>query len=81
MVEVSTYVIDDMARLTPDLGAARLRAYTRLTPAGEVVTCVPEGSGAADQAVWTLHADMVKAASCLLGHGLHPGGPQAPAEE
>ena len=67
-LEVSTYVSDDMTGVSYDLatrrftGTAKLRALTRMHMDGDTLVCVPEQEGEIDQALWTIHADMVQRA-------------------
>src|SRR5262249_44960152 len=66
---VKTYVSDQMDTLayvdTSDGGAfagARLRARTRIGIAGDTLVCVPEKDGQVDQAIWSIHLEMVQRA-------------------
>jgi len=67
-LEVSTYVSDDMSRVSYDLttrrfmGTAKLRAVTRINLDGDTLVCVPEAEGKIDQALWGIHSDMVQRA-------------------
>ena len=62
-LEVSTYVSDDMSRVTRDFaGTAKLRAFTRINIDGDTLVCVPERKGEIDDALWTIHVDMVQQA-------------------
>ena len=67
-LEVATYVSDDMAgvaynRTTRGFGgSARLRAVTRISIDGDTLVCVPEETGKVDDAVWAIHAEMVRRA-------------------
>ena len=67
-LEVATYVSDDMSTVTYDFktgqftGTAKLRALTHIKLDGDTMLCVPEKDGVVDQALWTIHADMVKQA-------------------
>jgi hypothetical protein len=62
-LEVSTYVSDDMTRVARDFEkAADLRAFTRIKIDGDTLVCVPERKGEVDEALWTIHVDMVKQA-------------------
>jgi hypothetical protein len=67
-LEVSTYVSDNMAGVTYDTasgqftGSAKLRAMTRINFDGDTLVCVPEKEGEIDQALWTIHTDMVQRA-------------------
>ncbi len=62
-LEVTTYVSDDMSRVTKDLeGSAKLRAFTRIKLDGDTIVCVPERGREVDQALWAIHVDMVRQA-------------------
>jgi hypothetical protein len=67
-LEVSTYVSDNMAGVSYDAasgqftGSAKLRAMTRINFDGDTLVCVPEKEGKIDQALWTIHTDMVQRA-------------------
>jgi hypothetical protein len=67
VLEVKTYTSDDLQAVAagqplPATGA-RLRAYTRCKLDGDTEVCVPVTSaGAIDEALWTLHVEMVKQA-------------------
>ena len=67
-LEVATYVSDDMSTVTYDFktgqftGTAKLRALTHIKLDGDTMICVPEKEGVVDQALWAIHADMVKQA-------------------
>lgn len=62
-LEVSTYVSDDMARVTSDFErTADLRAFTRIKIDGDTVVCVPERGGEIDDTLWAIHVDMVQQA-------------------
>lgn len=67
VLEVKTYTSDDLQAVAagqplPTTGA-RLRAYTRCKLDGDTEVCVPvTAAGAVDEALWTLHIEMVKQA-------------------
>jgi hypothetical protein len=67
-LEVSTYVSDNMTGVTYDTasgqftGTAQLRALTRINFDGDTLVCVPEREGEVDEALWTIHTDMVQRA-------------------
>jgi hypothetical protein len=67
VLEVRTYTSDDLQAVAagqplPATGA-HLRAYTRCKLDGDTEICVPVTStGAIDEALWTLHLEMVKQA-------------------
>jgi hypothetical protein len=67
-LRVVTYVSDDMGAVDYDRdtktfsGAARLRAMTVIELDGDVVACVPSKDGKVDEALWTLHLEMVEKA-------------------
>ena len=67
-LEISTYVSDDMSGVSYDratrrfTGTAKLRALTRMHLDGDTSVCIPETEGEIDQALWTIHADMVQRA-------------------
>jgi hypothetical protein len=67
VLEVKTYTSDDLQAIAagqplPATGA-RLRAYTRCKLDGDTEVCVPvTAAGAIDDALWTLHVEMVKQA-------------------
>lgn len=67
VLEVKTYTSDDLQAVAagqplPTTGA-RLRAYTRCKLDGDTEVCVPvRTDGAIDEALWTLHIEMVKQA-------------------
>jgi hypothetical protein len=67
VLEVKTYTSDDLQAVAagqplPATGA-RLRAYTRCKLDGDTEVCVPvRTDGAIDEALWTLHVEMVKQA-------------------
>ena len=67
VLEVKTYTSDDLSAVAggqpPHAAGARLRAYTRCKLDGDTEVCVPvAASGAIDEALWTLHVEMVKQA-------------------
>ncbi|HET7502993.1 MAG TPA: hypothetical protein VFK02_18360 [Kofleriaceae bacterium] len=67
VLEVKTYTSDDMKGVATGDGlhatGARLRAYTRCELDGDTEVCVPvNAGGAVDEALWTLHLEMVKQA-------------------
>ena len=67
VLEVKTYTADDLQAIAggTELNAsgAKLRAYTRCKLDGDTEACVPvTAEGAVDQALWTLHLEMVKQA-------------------
>jgi hypothetical protein len=62
-LEVSTYVSDDMTKVTGDIkSTAKLRAITRIKIDGDTVVCVPEKEGEIDKDLWAIHVDMVQQA-------------------
>ncbi len=62
-LEVSTYVSDDMTKVTSDFaGTARLRAFTRINIDGDTLVCVPKREREIDEALWAIHMDMVQQA-------------------
>jgi hypothetical protein len=67
-LRVVTYVSDDMGAVDYDRdtktfsGAARLRAMTVIELDGDVIACVPSKDGKVDEALWTLHLEMVEKA-------------------
>ncbi|HEX3762333.1 MAG TPA: hypothetical protein VHW23_26715 [Kofleriaceae bacterium] len=67
VLEVKTYTSEDLQAVAdgqplPATGA-RLRAYTRCKLDGDTEVCVPvTATGAVDDALWTLHVEMVKQA-------------------
>jgi hypothetical protein len=66
VLEVKTYTSEDLQAIAGGAQlhtSARLRAYTRCKLDGDTEICVPvNADGAVDQALWTLHAEMVKQA-------------------
>jgi hypothetical protein len=67
VLEVKTYTSDDLQAVAAGqpltATGARLRAYTRCKLDGDTEVCVPVTSaGAIDEALWTLHVEMVKQA-------------------
>lgn len=67
VLEVKTYTSEDLQAIADGerlhTTGARLRAYTRCKLDGDTEICVPvNATGAVDQALWTLHAEMVKQA-------------------
>ena len=67
VLEVKTYTSEDLQTIAggePLHGSgARLRAYTRCKLDGDTEVCVPvTAGGAVDEALWTLHVEMVKQA-------------------
>jgi len=67
VLEVKTYTSEDLQAIAggePLHGSgARLRAYTRCKLDGDTEVCVPvTAGGAVDEALWTLHVEMVKQA-------------------
>jgi hypothetical protein len=64
-LEVSTYVSDKMDNVKYEnrqFTGAELRALTHINLGGDTLLCVPAGEGRIDQALWTIHADMVQKA-------------------
>jgi hypothetical protein len=62
-LEVSTYVSDDVAQATGDLGGtAKLRAFTRINIDGNTQVCVPERQDDIDKDLWAIHMDTVQQA-------------------
>jgi hypothetical protein len=62
-LEVTTYVSDDMARVTKEFEqTANLRAYTRINLDGDTTVCVPKQASEIDKDLWAIHLDMVKQA-------------------
>ena len=72
-LEVSTYVSDNMTGVTYDTasgqftGTAKLRALTRISFDGDTLVCVPVQEGEIDEALWTIHIDMVQRAQAHRG--------------
>jgi hypothetical protein len=68
VVEVATYVSDDLSTVAYDSaskrfgGGAELRALTRLSLDGDAQLVVPRDLGEADDALWRLHAGMLEQA-------------------
>ena len=68
VVEVATYVSDDLSTVAYDSaskrfgGGAELRALTRLSLDGDAQLVVPRDLGEADEALWRLHAGMLEQA-------------------
>jgi len=67
VLEVKTYTSEDLQAIAGGealhASGARLRAYTRCKLDGDTEVCVPvTAGGAVDQALWTLHVEMVKQA-------------------
>lgn len=68
VIEVATYVSDDLSTVTYDsarkgFGAgAELRALTRLSIDGNAQLVVPRDLGEADEALWRLHAGLLEQA-------------------
>ncbi|HEU4733743.1 MAG TPA: hypothetical protein VFT22_37885 [Kofleriaceae bacterium] len=67
VLEVKTYTSEDMKGVAAGEAlhatGARLRAYTRCELDGDTEVCVPVNAGGAiDEALWTLHVEMVKQA-------------------
>ena len=67
VLEVKTYVSEDLHAISGGeplhATGARLRAYTRCKLDGDTEVCVPvNAAGAVDEALWTLHLEMVKQA-------------------
>ena len=64
-LEVSTFVSDDMSKVTYDsnlrqfTGAVKLQALTRINIDGDTLVCVPESDGQIDATLWKIHAEMV----------------------
>jgi hypothetical protein len=60
-LDVTTYTSDEITQVDRDnlKDTAELRAYTRITPTGDVEVCVPSRGGEVDQALWAVHVDMV----------------------
>jgi hypothetical protein len=54
--------MDAIAHESGKLTGAKLRAYTRIGPTGDIVACVPEENGAIDQQFWAMHLEMVERA-------------------
>ncbi len=63
-LEVETYTTEDLPAVAGGSGEnATLRALTRINFDGDIQLYVPEGaSGGVDEALWQIHADMVKEA-------------------
>jgi hypothetical protein len=63
-LEVETYTTEDLPGVAGGSGEnATLRALTRINFDGDIQLYVPEGaSGGVDEALWQIHADMVKEA-------------------
>jgi hypothetical protein len=64
-LQVSTYVIGDMSAIGTgnDIPAgAKLRAFTMIKIDGDTQVVVPEDAGEIDQALWSIHLDMVRQA-------------------
>ncbi len=64
-LQVSTYVVEDMAAVGTgnDIPpGAKLRAFTMIKIDGDTQVVVPEDSGEIDQALWSIHLDMVRQA-------------------
>jgi hypothetical protein len=65
ILEVVTYTSDDMTKVQKNNidGTANLRAVTRIKVDGDIEVCVPQKEdGEIDQALWTVHSDMVQQA-------------------
>ena len=67
VLEVKTYTSEDLQAIADgqplQATGARLRAYTRCKLDGDTEVCVPVAAGGAiDEALWTLHVEMVKQA-------------------
>jgi hypothetical protein len=67
VLEVKTYTSADLQAIAGgeslQTSGARLRAYTRCKLDGDTEVCVPvTADGAVDQALWSLHVEMVKQA-------------------
>jgi hypothetical protein len=65
-LEVSTYVsdkMDDVKYENRQFTGAHLRALTHINLSGDTRLCVPADEGRIDQALWTIHADMVQKAA------------------
>jgi len=67
VLEVKTYTSDNLQAIADgqplQATGARLRAYTRCKLDGDTEVCVPvTATGAVDEALWTLHVEMVKQA-------------------
>jgi hypothetical protein len=67
VLEVKTYTSEDLQAIAAgqplQATGARLRAYTRCKLDGDTEVCVPvTAGGAIDEALWTLHVEMVKQA-------------------
>ncbi len=63
-LEVRTYVSNNMDEVKYDQAArtftgAQLRAVTLIKVDGDTLVCVPEEQHAIDEALWTVHTDMV----------------------
>ncbi|MGH8884046.1 MAG: hypothetical protein ACRDYX_02485 [Egibacteraceae bacterium] len=80
VVEVATYVSDDLATATYDKtakqfgGGAKLRALSRIHIAGDALLLVPEDHGDVDGALWTLHLGMVEQARAARAELLKTAG-------
>ncbi len=64
-LEVATYVSEDIGEVRYENGhftGAQLRALTRISFSGDTLLCLPEDGGKVDQALWTIHAEMVQKA-------------------
>jgi hypothetical protein len=64
-VHVSTYVSDDLSKAKYENGVfsgATLRAVTIANLDGNTLLCVPENSGAVDEALWKIHSDVFEKA-------------------
>ncbi len=63
-LDVTTYTADEMTKVNKDKldTTATLSAFTRIKPDGDVDVCVPVKDGEVDQALWTVHLEMVRQA-------------------
>jgi hypothetical protein len=65
-LEVSTYVsdkMDDVKYENRQFTGAHLRVLTHINLGGDTLLCIPAEEGMIDQALWTIHADMVQKAA------------------
>jgi len=63
-LKVTTYTAAEMKEVDKDHldTTATLSAFTRITPTGDLEVCVPVKDGQVDQALWTVHLEMVRQA-------------------
>jgi len=65
-LEVRTFIARDMQAALADprhpSAGAELRAFTRVSLRGDLESCIPASTDGVDNALWALHADMVKQA-------------------